>query len=57
MTSYLDQDAFPRVSPSDYIPPHVVWVAGSKNWDVYALSMIIFEWHMRNVGAVKGNGK
>jgi serine/threonine protein kinase len=56
-TSYWDNDTFPNVKPSDYNPPDINWVSGSKNWDLYSLSMIIFEWHLRRMGVIKNNGK
>ncbi len=53
MTSYLDEDKYPPVRPSDHNPPESTWVAGSMNWDLYSLSMIIFEWYMRKTKVIK----
>jgi serine/threonine protein kinase len=51
-SSYLDQDIFPPVKATDYNPPGVGWPSGSKKWDLYSLSMIIYEWHLRKIKAI-----
>lgn len=45
-TSIYDMDQF-SYKPSDYLPSEVHWMGGSKGWDIYALSMIIYEWYLR----------
>lgn len=56
-TSYLDNDTFPNVKSSDYNPQECNWVAGSHNWDLFSLSMIILEWHLRRAGVIKKDMK
>ena len=54
--SYLDNDTFPKVEPSDYAPADVDWPNCSRSWDHYSLCMIIFEWHMRKLKVIPPKG-
>jgi hypothetical protein len=55
MSSYLDHGKFPPVKRTDYNPPDADWAAGSKEWDIFSLSMIILEWHLRKVEVIKAH--
>ena len=55
-TSYLDEDKLPPNKATEYNPPQTDWSCGSKQWDVYSLCVIIYEWHLRRLQLITENG-
>jgi serine/threonine protein kinase len=54
-SSHHSKDRYVHTKNAYYLPRDVAWEGGDKRWDIYALSLIIYEWYLRRTNKLKGD--